>query len=168
MTLSVLFGIFNPHSFSTLRNQKVFCVYCISLPSRNRTFRYQHEHFPGMTSKARKHSIFLSLLLSLSVIIHMLTVILTEYAYTGSSLLKHQLEGVKIPDASVLFYFLYLQAQAFGLSENNSAAVGLKEVGADQSGHGALSIATNTEHIQMLLGNWWLKEENYGFYSKYG
>lgn len=42
------------------------------------------------------------------------------------------------------FYFLYLQALAFRLSENSPAALGLKEVGADWSGHGALNTATNT------------------------
>lgn len=97
-----------------------------------------------MTSKARKHSIFLNPLLSLSVIIHKTAVILTEYAYTGSFLLKHQLEGVKIPDASVLLYSLYLQAQAFGLSENSPDALGLKVVGAVRSGHGALDVSINT------------------------
>lgn len=57
----------------------------------------------------------------------MMTLILSsKYAHASSSLIKHQLEGVKISDVSVLPYSLHLQAQAFGLTENSSAALGPK------------------------------------------
>lgn len=58
---------------------------------------------------------------------HMMTVTVSpKYTYAGSPLIKHQLEGVKIPDVSVLLCSLHLQARAFGLTENDSVALGPK------------------------------------------
>lgn len=127
MTLSVLFVNISPHgidSASQPRNRRVFCVHGISLPNRNRRFRYQHERFPGMTSEVRRH---LNLLLSPSDLAIWWTVILSlKYTYAGSPRIRHQLEGFKIPDVSVLLYSPHLWTWAFGLSESSSVALGLK------------------------------------------
>jgi len=56
----------------------------------------------------------------------MTEILFLKYTHAGSPLIKHQLEGVKIPEVSVLLYSLHLRAQAFGLTENSSVALGPK------------------------------------------
>lgn len=71
----------------------------------------------------------------------MILILSSKYTHASSPLIKHQLEGVKISDVSVLLYSLHLRAQAFGLTENSSVALGPKIEGTVSFGDVATLLA---------------------------